>query len=343
MRVLLWHVHGSWTTSFVQGPHEYVVPVTPDHGPDGRGRAQTWQWPDSVVEVAPERLRDEHVDVVVVQRPHELELCARWLGRRPGPDVPAVYVEHNTPGGEVTRTRHSLADQSEIVVVHVTHFNRLFWDCGAAPTTVLEHGIVDPGHRYSGDQERAVAAINDPVRRWRAVGTDLIPTLATAAPVDVLGMNVDRLNDALGLPVARLTAREMDQDRLHDEMALRRVYVHTSRWTSLGLSLLEAMHLGMPVVALDTTEVSRAVPAGAGVVTTSAEEMAEAVRWFVADADAAGTAGRAARAAALQRYGLQRFLDDWDRLLSETAATGPARSRSSHRRSPARSDSGAAW
>ena len=30
MRVLLWHVHGSWTTAFVSGRHEYLLPVTPD-------------------------------------------------------------------------------------------------------------------------------------------------------------------------------------------------------------------------------------------------------------------------------------------------------------------------
>ena len=27
MNILLWHVHGSWTTSFVQGKHRYLVPV----------------------------------------------------------------------------------------------------------------------------------------------------------------------------------------------------------------------------------------------------------------------------------------------------------------------------
>ncbi|MFC6936766.1 hypothetical protein ACFQHO_45170 [Actinomadura yumaensis] len=99
MRVLMWHVHGSWATSFVHGPQTTLVPVTPDRGPDGRGRPDTFTWPDRAVEVAPERLRDEHVDVVVLQRPHELELAESWLGRRPGRDVPAVYVEHDTPGG----------------------------------------------------------------------------------------------------------------------------------------------------------------------------------------------------------------------------------------------------
>ena len=57
VRILLWHVHGSWTTAFVQGPHHYLVPVLPDRGPDGRGRAQTYAWPDTVRELPPEALR----------------------------------------------------------------------------------------------------------------------------------------------------------------------------------------------------------------------------------------------------------------------------------------------
>ncbi len=89
------------------------------------------------------------------------------------------------------------------------------------------------------------------------------------------------------------------------------------RWTSLGLSLLEAMHLGLPVVGLATTEAVEAVPADAGVLSTRPERLWEAVRHFMDDADAARLAGKAARAAALERYGLDRFLTDWDQLLRE--------------------------
>jgi hypothetical protein len=324
MRILLWHVHGSWTTSFVQGAHEYVVPVTPDRGPDGRGRAQTWQWPPSVVEVPLDGLAGEHLDMVVLQRPHELDLCARWLGRTPGVDVPAVFLEHNAPDGAASSSRHPLADHPHVPIVHVTHFNRLFWDCGTARTRVIEHGIVDPGNRYTGEEERTAVVVNDPVRRWRVVGADLLPAVAEAAPVDVFGMNVDRLVEALDLPPSRLrTHVDLPQERMHDEVAARRVYVHTSRWTSLGLSLLEAMHLGMPVVVLDATEASRAVPAEAGALTTSPDEMAAHVRRFMADPVAAREAGAVARQSALERYGLGRFLDDWDELLSETARRGP--------------------
>ncbi len=313
MRVLMWHVHGSWTTAFVQGKHEYLLPLTRGRDADGLGRARTWDWPHSVVEVPQQELVDTDFDVVVLQRPHELELAERWTGRRPGRDVPAVYVEHNTPGGDVPFTRHPLAEQSAIPVVHVTNFNRLFWDCGDAPTDVVEHGIVDPGHLYSGDWARSAVVINDPVRRWRAVGTDLLPGLSQTAPLDVFGMNVHQLNDVLDIPDDRLwTFEDLPQRRLHQELARRRVYVHTSRWTSLGLSLLEAMHLGMPVVALATTEAVAAVPPQAGVVTTRPEELAAAVWRFIHDPSTAQLVGAAARAAALSRYGLGRFLVDWD-------------------------------
>ncbi len=323
MRVLLWHVHGSWTTSFVQGPHEYLLPVTPDRGPDGLGRARTWDWPASAREVTPEQLRDEHVDVVVLQRVRDLELVREWLGREPGRDLPAVFLEHNAPGlepgdGPVPHTRHPLADRSDVPIAHVTHFNRLFYDNGRAPTTVVEHGIVDPGERWTGELVRAAVVTNEPVRRGRTVGADLLPGLAAVAPVDVFGMGLAGLHERHGLDPARVTLHDdPPQAAMHDELARRRVYVHPVRWTSLGLSLLEAMHLGMPVVALATTEVVEAVPADAGVVSTRPEVLWDAVATYLHDEDAARLAGKAARAAALQRYGLPRFLSDWDALLEE--------------------------
>jgi hypothetical protein len=126
MRILLWHVHGSWTTGFVQGSHTYLLPVLADRGPDGRGRARTWEWPESAIEVSPAQLADSDFDLVLLQRPRDLELTAAWTGRRPGIDVPAIYVEHNAPQGRIAEMRHPVADRDDIVLAHVTHFNDLF-------------------------------------------------------------------------------------------------------------------------------------------------------------------------------------------------------------------------
>ena len=306
MNVFLWHLHGSWTTAFVQGRHRYLVPVLPSRGRFGLGRAGSWDWPDSVVETTPAEAARADVDAVILQRTEELDgLAETWLGgRRPGLDLPAVFLEHNAPQGRVNDVRHPAADRRDLVVVHVTHFNRLFWDCGDTPTRVIEHGVVDPGHRYTGELARGVAAINEPTRRQRVVGLDVLERLREAVPIDLFGMG---------------TEAEVPQDRLHREMSRRRVYVHTCRWTSLGLSLIEAMHLGLPVVALATTEVPSAVPVGAGVVSNRLDDLAEALRWLVEDPAAAHRMGGAGRAHVLQRFGLDRFLADWDRLLEEVA------------------------
>ncbi len=319
MRVFLWHVHGAWTTAFVQGRHEYLVPVLPDRGPDGRGRARTYPWPDTVLEVGPEEAAGADVDVVVLQRPEELHgLAERWLGgRRPGVDLPAVYLEHTAPEGRVDAMRHPAADRRDLTLVHVTHFNRLFWDGGTTPTRVIEHGIVDPGERYSGELARAAVVVNEARRRGRVTGTDLLSFLGRQVPLDLFGMGADQLAGHIG--PSGTCIDDLPQDRLHDEMPRRRVYLHPIRWTSLGLSLLEAMHLGMPVVALATTEVVEAVPPEAGVVTNRLDVLAGELRRLVNEPEEARRLGKAARAAALARYGLDRFLADWDDLLGEVA------------------------
>jgi glycosyltransferase involved in cell wall biosynthesis len=306
VNVLLWHVHGSYTTSFVQGSHRYLLPVVPDRGPDGRGRARTWDWPDSAVEVTPEAARYERIDVAILQRPIEVEtLAEEWTGRKPGRDLPALYLEHNTPPGAVAEMRHHVAGRDDLTIVHVTNFNALMWDSGGTPTKVIEHGIVDPGYRYWGVLPHAAAVINEPGRRGRVVGADLLADLAEAAPVDLFGI---------------ATEDSLSQAQLHREMARRRFYLHPYRWTSLGLSLLEAMQLGMPVVALNTTEVPIAVPPCAGVVSNRIKDLKEAMTWLISDRNAARDMGVAARASALKRYGLARFLRDWDLALEEAVA-----------------------
>ncbi len=323
MRIMLWHVHGGWTDAFVRGRHDYLLPTTIRRDAWGLGRGGR-NWPESAVEVAPADLRDADIDVVVLQRPEEIEMCERLTGRRPGRDLPAVYLEHNTPKGPIPDVVHPLADQSDIPIVHVTHFNRAFWDNGRARTRVIEHGIADPGALYTGERASLGVVINEPVRRWRVTGTDLLPAFAHAGPLEMFGMGTDALPSALHLSADRMKIRgDVPTGRLHRLLAGCRVYVHPLRWTSLGLALLEAMYMAMPVVVFDATEASRAVPPEAGAISTDVDELVRASRRLLADPEEASRRGRVAREAALDRYNLARFLSQWDDVLDDATARRP--------------------
>ncbi len=316
--VLLWHVHGAWTAAFVAGAHRYLVPVTPARDARGLGLAGR-TWPNAR-EVPAGRLSGENIDVMVLQRPEELELATRWTGRRPGVDVPAVFVEHNAPRPHAELSAHPLGERSDIPIVHVTDFNRLMWDNGAAPTRVIAHGLADPGHLYSGDIRAAATMINEPLRRGRTVGTDLLAPLSAHVPIDVWGIGSTDLTSG-SAAAGRITGRgDVPTPRLWAEIARRRVYLHTARWTSLGLSLLEAMLLGMPVVVVASTMAPLVVPAEAGVVSADVATLGHALEAFVTDHGAAGTAGKTAREFALAHFGLDRFLRQWDQLIEELCA-----------------------
>lgn len=341
MRVLLWHVHGSWTTSMVAGTHEYLLPVDAARSPDGRGRARTWDWPVGAVEVDLAELAPgggRGPDVVVLQRPHEAGLLRAATGLVAGVDVPALYLEHNAPPGHAASSVHPMpaaqraAGAPVLPLVHVTGFNAVMWDADGAATSVLEHGVIDPGHRWGGERASLAVVVNEPVRRWRVAGTDLVATVSgpTAAgghgvPTEVYGMGMDALVGALPHLAGRVH-EDWPQHRLHQRLAQHRAYLHPYRWTSLGLALVEAMTMGVPVLALSTTAAPGSVPPGAGVLSNDPAVLAATAHAWLADPAAAAEVGAAGREHALARFGIGRFLADVDALLDEArAGAGTAR------------------
>jgi glycosyltransferase involved in cell wall biosynthesis len=106
------------------------------------------------------------------------------------------------------------------------------------------------------------------------------------------------------------------------------LFVVSSDREGLANAMLEAMAFGLPVVSTDVSGAREALdPADgeprAGIVTGMDEgELADAIVRMMRDADARRAMGDAARARALRRFGEERFLDDWERLLEEGVRRG---------------------
>jgi glycosyltransferase involved in cell wall biosynthesis len=96
------------------------------------------------------------------------------------------------------------------------------------------------------------------------------------------------------------------------------------RYTSLGLAVIEAMMVGLPVVALATTEVATVIENGrSGYIDTNVQALTGRMQALLKDPALARELGAGARRRAQERFGIGRFVDDWMRVFADV--TGSAR------------------
>ena len=308
LNILTWHVHGSYLYYLSQVPHRFWLPVRPGRPEGYGGRAPGLPWPDNVVDVPAEEVRDRDFDCVLFQsRKNHAEDQFDILSPRQR-RLPRVFLEHDPPREHPTDTRHPV-DDPDVLLVHVTPFNELMWDSGRTPTRVVEHGVVLPeAVRYTGDIARGIVVVNGLPTRGRRLGADIFAAVREHVPLDLAGMGSA---DADGLG-------EIGHAELPALMARYRFFFNPIRYTSLGLAVCEAMAAGVPVVGLATTEMSTAVENGvSGIVDTRVDVLIDGMRRLLDQPDEAHRLGRGARRMAETRFGIERFVRDWNAVFED--------------------------
>src|SRR5690242_7437205 len=189
LRVLTWHIHGSYLYYLSQTPVEFYLPVKPDGANGYGGRGGNSLFPSNVYEVPAEEVRNLELDCILFQS-RQNYLQDQYEILSPAQlKLPKIYLEHDPPREHPTDTRH-LVDDPNILLVHCTNFNNLMWDSGRTPTTVIEHGvIVPPEVRYSGELARGLTVINNLKSRGRRLGADIFEQTRQQIPLDLLGIN----------------------------------------------------------------------------------------------------------------------------------------------------------
>ena len=311
MRILTWHVHGNYLYYLSRTGHDLFLPVSGDQRNPYGGRGTSFPFGPNVHEVALDDVHDVRADCVLYQSPANYRDAATLLSdaqRR----LPAVVLEHDPPREHPTDTLHWAANL-DATVVHVTPFNALMWDNGKARVRVVEHGVYIPGDvRYGGEIPRGLVAVNNLATRGRRLGLDVFERMRQMVPLDLVGMGSEQLGGLGEIPPAEFPA-----------LAARyRFFFNPIRYTSLGLAVCEAMTAGMPIVGLATTEMAQAITSGVhGFVDTDPMALVPHMQRLLHDPAEARRLGDNARAAALQRYNIERFAADWDRVLTETVAS----------------------
>jgi glycosyltransferase involved in cell wall biosynthesis len=311
VRVLTWHVHGSYLYYLAQVPHRFYVPTRAGRPEGYGGRAGSHLWPDNLIEVAAEEVPELKLDLVLYQSRRNWEVDRFELLSEQQRSLPRIFLEHDPPRETPTDTRHPVADPGT-TIVHVTAFNELMWDAGPTPTMVVDHGVMVPATaRYTGELERGLVIVNDLPRRGRRLGRDVFEEVREQLPLDLVGMRSQELG-GLG---------EIPPNEMAEFASRYRFLFNPIRYTSLGLAVLESMMVGLPVVALATTEYVTAVQNGvSGYVDTSVPRLIGHMKRLLADPEEARRLGEGARRQAETRFSIERFKKDWDAAITAVAS-----------------------
>ena len=306
LRILTWHVHGNYLYYLTQVPHEWYVISKPGRPPGYAGRYGELPWGDNVHDMPADQIGAMDFDCVLFQHHQHYaqdqhELLLDWQKK-----LPRIYLEHDPPQEHPTHTRHPVQDP-EALIVHVTHFNDLMWDNGITPHRVIEHGVLVPKDvRYSGEKPEGIVVVNNMKKRGRRLGADLYREARETIPLTLIGMDAQS-EGGYG------EVRNVD---VPDFISKYRFFFHTCRYTSLGLAACEAMMIGMPIVAPATTEMPTIIRNGEnGYIDTNKDALYDVMRDLIRDRGLAKRWGDAARETAMDRFGIERFVRDWEQTL----------------------------
>lgn len=159
---------------------------------------------------------------------------------------------------------------------------------------------------YTGTLPKGIVVINNIHKRGRRLGYDVFEKVRKVIPLDIAGMGSQEIG-GIG---------EIPHEELLEYIGQYLFFFNPIRYTSLGLSILEAMMLGLPVIGLATTELVTVVKNGFnGFVDTNVDVLIEKMNRLISDPELAQRLSIGARISASERFSINRFVRDWEELL----------------------------
>jgi len=302
LRLFTWHIHGSYLYYLSQCDLDIYIPVNEKKDEGYYGRGNTFLFGDNVIEVPADEVKSHPFDCILFQSEKNYRIDQHEILSAEQRQLPAVYLEHNAPEPHPVNSPHPLTDP-DVVLVHVTHYNKLMWKNNVPMIKVIQHGITEPAHQYTGELEKGVVVINHIKERGRITGWDVFEQVRAEVPIDLAGMGTEKYG-GLG---------EVLFPRLNAFTTRYRFLFNPIRHTSFGLSVCEAMMAGLPVVSLATTEYANLLKNGeSAFINTDVDALVAGMKKLLSDRSLASAMGANARRVALEQFNMKRFSREWD-------------------------------
>jgi glycosyltransferase involved in cell wall biosynthesis len=301
LRIFTWHIHGTYLYYLSKGDYTIYIPTNEQRTEGYYGKGHTFPFGGNVIEVPAEEVKNLPFDCILFQTNRNYFIDQYEILSPAQRQLPRVYLEHDPPREHPTDTIHPVNDP-DVIMVHVTHFNRLMWHCNNRIVKVIEHGVPESVLPYSGELDRGIVVINNMHKRGRRLGADLFAEVSKRVPLDLVGMGTKEYGGLGEVPHPELPAF----------ISRYRFFFNPIRYTSFGLAVCEAMMAGVPIVGLATTEYATVLKDGVnGYAHTNIDYLVDVMKLLLHDKALAISIGLAGKKTAETLFSMERFTSQW--------------------------------
>lgn len=306
LRIFTWHIHGAYLYYLSLGDYDIYIPYDEQRSDRYVGRGNTYPFGPNVIEVPAQEVKNITFDIILYQCDENFLVDQEQILSPTQRKLPRIYIEHDPPWEHPTDALHPVNDPA-VTLVHVTHFNHLMWKADLPDIRVISHGVTTGDTQYKGTIKKGIVVINNLPERGRMLGFDIFNKVREVVPLDLVGMGAE--DYGIG---------EILHPELPDFISQYRFFFNPIRYTSLGLSICEAMMIGMPVVGLATTELSTVISNGkSGYVHTDIDYLIDKMNLLLQVPSVAYDISHAASERAKELFDIRRFTSEWTQLFME--------------------------
>ena len=223
--------------------------------------------------------------------------------------VPIITLDHTEPPPGLKPSQlEGWRNARAATAVYITEHNKI--SCNGKETdVVIPHGIdTDVFAGYTGTNKEVISVVNHYKAREVFCGYSIWEKVTKlGVPTKVIGENPG-WTKSINNPV-----------ELAQTLGNARVYLNTSLYSPVPLSMLEAMSVGLPVVTTAKQEIPKIIQHGVnGYLSNDPVELAEYCTELLNNPEHARKIGENARQTVLDKFSLTQFTQNWNKVLYKT-------------------------
>lgn len=231
-------------------------------------------------------------------------------------NCPLLQMEHTLfwPDWDGKTIKH-FADLPCNHNIFVSRFSAEAW--GISPdsknVSIIHHGMdTDYWRGWVGGDGKVMSAVWNFIERDRICGFSLFKAVTDGLLTNIWG-------DTPGLSVPA-----KNKDHLRELYRHASVYLNTTLWSSCPFSLLEAMSVGCPIVTTSSTAMPEFIKDGInGFISNDPVVLRQRIEQLISDPELGKRIGEAGRQTIVEKFGQQRFINEWNKVLYETSNMPP--------------------